>query len=31
MVTNSLKISDTTTTELLELIFVQSDQKILEK
>ena len=30
MLTNSLKISDTTKTEFFELIFFQSDQKILQ-
>ena len=31
MLTNSLKISDITKTEFLELIFFQSDQKIWQK
>ena len=31
MLTNSVKITDTTKTEYLELIFFQSDQKIWEK
>ena len=31
MLRNSLKISDTTKTELFELIFFQSDQKIWQK
>ena len=31
MLTNSLKISDTSKTELLELISFQSDQKIWQK
>ena len=31
MLTNSLKISDTTKTEFFELIFFQSDQKIWQK
>ena len=31
MLTNSLKISDTTKTEFLELISFQSDQKVWQK
>ena len=31
MLTNSLKISDTTKTEFIELIFFWSDQKIWQK